>query len=218
MKKYVVAVILASIMGIMVNPELLSADDKVAVQGIAGLGTVQTVVAEANEAFILDETPKTLSPVTTATPVAVTRTATVTSTTQAIVQTVEDNIKIAGKTLQIQSVGDTSVESGGHVNSIGKLLYGHNSGAVFGGLAGLSVGNTFTVTRNNVTTTYRIASKTVYERQELTVGKRENGFQTLMAMIRDGALGHSVALMTCAGQDLGGGDATHRLVIFADAI
>ena len=32
------------------------------------------------------------------------------------------------------------------------------------------------------------------------------------------AWGHSIALMTCAGQSLGSGDATHRLVVFADAL
>lgn len=240
MKKHIFAVILASMMGMMLNPELLAASDKVEVTGVAGLGIVQAITG-VNQPFEIGDsadvngatsvastdnvngatsvaTPKTLNQTVNATPVNATRTAVVTEAAQSVAQTVADNIQIAGKTLAIENVANTTVDSAGHVNAIGKLLYGHNSGAVFGGLQYLSVGSTFTVTRNNVTTTYRIASMTTYEKSELSTMEARCNYKSLMQLIRDKAMGHDVALMTCAGTVFSDGDATHRLVILADSI
>ena len=96
-----------------------------------------------------------------------------------------------------------------------KLIYGHNSGNLLGNLGSLAIGEVFTITEGGVTKNYRVADKVTY--RKTADGYLEND-KSLMRQIAYDAMGHSVALMTCAGQPLGGGDATHRLVIYADAI
>ena len=96
-----------------------------------------------------------------------------------------------------------------------KLVYGHNSGNLLGNLGSLAIGEVFTITEGGVTKNYRVADKVIY--RKTADGYLENN-KSLMRQIAYDAMGHSVALMTCAGQPLGGGDATHRLVVYADAI
>ena len=96
-----------------------------------------------------------------------------------------------------------------------KLVYGHNSGNLLGNLGSLAVGEVFTVTEGGVIKSYRVADKVTY--RKTADGNLEND-NSLMRKIAYSAMGHSVALMTCAGRPLGGGDATHRLVVYADAI
>ncbi|MBR2994129.1 hypothetical protein IKF43_01915 [Candidatus Saccharibacteria bacterium] len=96
-----------------------------------------------------------------------------------------------------------------------KLVYGHNSGNLLGNLGSLAVGEVFTIAEGGVAKSYRVADKVTY--RKTADGNLEND-SSLMRKIAYSAMGHSVALMTCAGQPLGGGDATHRLVVYADAI
>ena len=55
-------------------------------------------------------------------------------------------------------------------------------------------------------------------RYEKTADGYLNGDPYLMGDIVYGAMGHSVALMTCAGKMIYPNDATHRLVVYADAL
>jgi len=129
----------------------------------------------------------------------------------------KNSISVAGRTLNIVNVNSTSVDSGNHVNRIGKLLYGHNSATVFKNLSSLKIGSTFSVTIDGSTKTYRVAKITTYEKNK--DGRLQlNGSGNYMKAIRDKALGHDLAVMTCAGTSYGNGDASHRLVIFANAI
>lgn len=96
-----------------------------------------------------------------------------------------------------------------------KLVYGHNSGNLLGNLGSLAVGEVFTVTEGGAAKSYRVADKVTY--RKTADGNLDND-SSLMQKIAYSAMGHSVALMTCAGRPLGGGDATHRLVVYADAI
>lgn len=96
-----------------------------------------------------------------------------------------------------------------------KLVYGHNSYNLLGNLSNRYVGETITITEGGVTQTYRVSDVVLYEK---TSEGYLNHDRTLMGKIMRTALGHSVALMTCAGTSYGNGDASHRLVVYADAM
>ncbi len=96
-----------------------------------------------------------------------------------------------------------------------KLVYGHNSARLLGNLSARYVGETITITEAGVAKTYRVADVQLYEK---TADGRLNGTPMLMNKIARTALGHDVALMTCAGTPDGKGGASHRLVVFADAV
>lgn len=110
--------------------------------------------------------------------------------------------------------GDIMINPVGIVKT-GDLIYGHNSGDLMGSLVYRNVGEVFTITEDGVMREYRVSAMVTYEK---TADGYLNGDPYLMGDIVYGAMGHTVALMTCAGQMLGGGDATHRLVVFADAV
>lgn len=97
----------------------------------------------------------------------------------------------------------------------GKFIYGHNSSNLLGNLGNLDVGDIFTITENGTVGTYRVADKVLYE-------KAANGYLdgsfSLTYDVEVNASGHSVSLMTCAGTSYGNGDASHRLVVFADQV
>lgn len=96
-----------------------------------------------------------------------------------------------------------------------KLIYGHNSARLLGNLSARYIGETFTITEAGETKTYRVADIQLYEK---TADGRLNGTPRLMNKIARTALGHDVAMMTCAGTPDGKGGASHRLVVFADAM
>ena len=95
-----------------------------------------------------------------------------------------------------------------------KMVYGHNTWNLLGNLVNRYAGEVFTVTEGGVTREYRVADVQIYR-------KTENGLEDdprLMTRIATTALGHDLALLTCYGTSYGNGDASHRLVVFADAI
>ncbi len=94
-----------------------------------------------------------------------------------------------------------------------KLVYGHNSARLLGNLSARYAGELITITEAGVAKTYRVAEVQLYEK---TADGRLNGTPMLMNKIVRTALGHDVALMTCAGTPDGRGGASHRLVVFAD--
>ncbi|MDO5451881.1 MAG: hypothetical protein Q4F56_02225 [Candidatus Saccharibacteria bacterium] len=96
-----------------------------------------------------------------------------------------------------------------------KLVYGHNSNNLLGSLAYRYAGETFTITEGGVTRNYRVAAVVTYAK---TADGYLNGDPMLMGDIMRTAMGYDVALMTCAGTGYGNGDASHRLVVYADAI
>ena len=133
-----------------------------------------------------------------------------------------NNIAIAGRTIEIVDVANTTVNAGNHVNRFrGKFLYGHNSAGVFGSIVGLGIGATFSVTTNGVTTNYRVANTVTFEKNTSTGQLQLNGAGSYMngvAAAYYGGTYYDLALMTCAGTSYGNGDASHRFVIFATAI
>ena len=133
-----------------------------------------------------------------------------------------NSISILGKNIAVQDVGDTSVNAGNHVNKYGaRFYYGHNSGAVFGGLPNLGVGSTFTITYGGVVRTYRVAKTMIFEKNVSNSRLQLNGEGNYMKSVAgavSGGVQYDVSLMTCYGTSYGNGDASHRFVIFANAI
>lgn len=135
-----------------------------------------------------------------------------------------NNISIAGRTLEVVQVGDTTVDAGNHVNRYGgSFLYGHNTGAVFGILYNVGVGSTFSVTIDGITTNYRVSEIVIYEKNTGNGRLEKNGkgnymYSVASALNKDTGAQHSISLMTCYGTSYGNGDASHRWVVFADKI
>lgn len=97
----------------------------------------------------------------------------------------------------------------------GMLVYGHNSSNLLGSLSNRYEGEIFTVTEGGVATNYRVAVKIWYNK---TADGYLEGDPYLMGDIVDTAMNHSIALMTCAGVSYGNGDASQRLVVYADRV
>lgn len=137
-----------------------------------------------------------------------------------------DSIRIAGKNLNITTVDNTAADSGNHVNRFkkgnfdGRFLYGHNSAAVFGGLKNLGVGNTFSVTLDGVENTYKIAKIVIFNKNvakgTIELPGDSTNYMTPVAKATFKGEKFDLSIMTCHGKSLGGGDATERLVIFAN--
>lgn len=201
MVKNVFLLFIASLMTIVMSPKILSATDDVDLTGVSDAKAVETVIAESE-----------VEPVVTKAPVAGYAPA-------APVATPANNIQIAGRSIEIVSVGSTTVDAGNHVNKYGSLLYGHNSVGVFGGILNMGVGSTFTVTYGGVTTTYRVANAVMFEKNNglLQVNGSGNFMDATSRAVYMGTH-YSIALMTCAGASYGNGDASHRYVLFANAI
>lgn len=122
-------------------------------------------------------------------------------------------ITIANNTLRIEDVNDTLIDSTDHVNRWGKkFLYGHNTSKVFGPIRSLSNGATFTVLMDGQESTYQIMYTETMERPKVEKNMLGIAYATYNGVRYD------LSLMTCAGTSLGGGDATHRFVIFANKI
>ena len=109
---------------------------------------------------------------------------------------------------------------------LGNFLFGHNSGTVFGHLAGLPIGTEFSVTIDGNTTNYRISNKIVFNHeftpsgQELLYPDGYPGRNFMNSIVAARYLGqqYSLSLMTCHGISYGNGDASQRLVVYADII
>ncbi len=101
----------------------------------------------------------------------------------------------------------------------GSLVYGHNSWNLLGNLSSLGVGSEFTITEGGAARAYRVANVVLFEKND---GKLQlNGQGSFMKTVAGAKLygeQYDVAVMTCAGTALGNGDATHRLVVFTNAI
>jgi LPXTG-site transpeptidase (sortase) family protein len=140
------------------------------------------------------------------------------TTTSYSSETRTNSISILGRTIDIFVSSDTRINAGSmvarYINGSkyrGQFYYGHNSAQVFGGLANLSVGSTFTINLDGTDYYYRIAKiETVVNddtlasnMKKVASGKDYNGAQ------------YDVTLMTCAGTPYGDGNATHRTIVYA---
>lgn len=181
--------IIAGLIGVVMNPGTLTATDIVATTGLDETRIVETVPLPEPE----PEPEFESEPVILVAPAA----------------PINYTVTIRTNTIQVNNL------SYGDIYGFRKLVYGHNSGNLLGNLIYRYAGEIINITENGTTMSYRVAEVAIYEKHADGTLEGDAG---LMARIANGALGHSVALMTCAGTPLGNGDATHRLVVFADAV
>ncbi|MBR5027564.1 hypothetical protein IKX64_03215 [Candidatus Saccharibacteria bacterium] len=221
MKRHLFLILSVILTGVL-TPAFSVADQTPVISDIADAGVETRVVEQevkVESAPVVQntvaKTPVTQAPKASTTPVVKSP------------EPVRDSITIAGKTLSITTVSDTTVDSGNHVNRYkkgsydGRFLYGHNSAGVFGGLKNLGVGATFKVTLEGVTHIYRIAKTVIFdknvEKGTIELGDGVN-YMGQVAKAKFGGTQYDLSIMTCHGKSLGGGDATQRFVIFANRI
>ena len=92
---------------------------------------------------------------------------------------------------------------------------------MFGGLVNVPVGGTFTVAYNGLTTTYRVEKIVIFEKNTQNGLLQLNGVGNYMGRVAYGlfeGVQYNMSIMTCYGTSFGNGDASHRLVLFANAI
>lgn len=226
MKRFII-LIFSSFLGIAANPEILMASDSVALTGVSNAGIVETVVLEEPVATSTVESVAVTNPVapaspatTSATPATPTAPATPAVAPAPVYVAPANSIQVAGRTLRIVDVDSTAVNSGDHVNKYGdKFLYGHNSAAVFGGLYNMGVGSVFTVTYGGATKNYQVQQVVVFEKNNGLLQLNGAGSYMLsVSKARYSGVNYDLSLMTCYGTSYGNGDASHRLVLFANAI
>ena len=200
--------IICSLLGLVNAPEILMASETAPVTGLSNVGVVETIPLPEPEP----------EPVIATASISRPRAAQISSTTQTVTVAPANAISIAGRVIPIVDVADTAVDAGDHVNKYGaKFLYGHNTGAVFGNLTSVGVGNIFTVAYGGTSRNYQVQEVQVFEKtspKQLSAGGRDYR----MSYIANGMGRYDIVLMTCYGTMLGGGDATHRYVVFANAI
>ena len=200
------------ILGVAVNPLALSATDRVAVTRIDESNIVETVPLPEPEPYVdsganynyatesnLGIEPNFGADVQLAAYVPVVTNYTVT--------------KYIGTKAEFNATAASLSYS--DIYKFGKMIYGHNSWALLGSLAERYAGEIITITEGGVVSNYRVAESVLYAK---TSDGRLEGDPGLMSSIVRTAMGHDVALFTCAGTSYGNGDASHRLVVYADRV
>ena len=202
--------IICSLLGLVNAPEILMASETAPVTGLSNVGVVETIP--------LPEPEPEPEPVIATAAVNRPQVAYIAPAAQSVEVAPANAISVAGRTIPIVDVADTAVDAGNHVNKYGaKFLYGHNTGAVFGNLTSVGVGNVFTIAYNGTSRNYQVKEVIIFEKTSPTQ-LSANGRDYRMSYIANGMGRYDIVLMTCYGTMLGGGDATHRYVVFANAI
>lgn len=196
MFKKIIAIILSSFIGIMASPEFLSASNSVAVNGINNAGIVETVIPEPEPEPVVY-----YAAAQAATPAA--------APAVYVPQIANYNVTVYSASIIANGLSYSDIYK------TEKLIYGHNSWNLLGNLVNRTQGEVFTITEGGVTRNYVVSDIAVYAK---TSDGYLNNNRLLMNNIVHNAMGHDVALMTCYGTAYGNGDASHRLVIYADAI
>ncbi len=208
--KSIIAIILSSFTGLVLNPEVLTALDMQKFSDIDTSRVVETVL------------PPMPTPQVTIVPQTVAAPAPTYAFTEVVepVRTVTNAITVDGKEIAL-SAADTLAEDAGtkvkawYYTETGKFIYAHNLDTVFGGLKNLAEGDTFTVSYGGETKVYSVATAVVYEYDGTILTK--DGAGNYMKYIKEArsskSVAYDMALMTCHGAD-----DSERLVIFANEI
>ena len=202
--------IISALMTFVWTPEVLMADD-FNLKKMPNFDDVETIV-EIKPAESVVEPAKT-QVVATPHVVAVSRPA-AQPVMQTTAPTYTNTFSINGKNLQLVNVSTPAINAGDHVNRYSNMFYGHNSAGVF---AGIGSASEFSVMENGVMSKYRVMEQQIFEKYSAT-HLSLNGQVYSMASLANRAWGYDVIVVTCAGQSLGNGDATHRLVLFANKV
>lgn len=191
MAKSLFLIIIAGLLWVIMNPVLLSATEEVAMTGLDPIRMVETVPLPEPEPELEPEYD--LMPVISV-PVMANYTVT----------------RYVGSRGEYNSLANSL--SYGDIYKFQKLIYGHNTWGLLGSLVNRYPGEIFTITEGGVAREYRVADVAVYQ-------KTDNGTLAGVSMNSIAAgMGHDVALLTCYGTSYGNGDASHRIVVYADAV
>ncbi len=230
MAKRIFLLFLISFISIFSVPEFLMASDTVKLTGLDNARVVETVpIVEAEPEPEMESESEPVSA-----PVAEPSRATVAApvvTPVYVAPVLQNYVTIGGKSIEMFDSTDTAIDAGKHVARYndGTFLYGHNSPEVFRTLYYVNRGEIFSVTYGGVTKNYRVEDKIIYrkiDKYNLKVDDNSsyiNGQDVPMSAVaggydKKGGKKYNIALMTCYGDSYGNGDASHRLVIFANAI
>lgn len=222
MKKYIIYAFLASFIGIMANPEVLTASDKVAVTGISGV--VETVSPEMYTPIttsVVTEVPVT-NGASLNTGVATPVTPVVLAPATSVISAPANSVTIAGQAMETEAVSVVKEDIGSGVYAYkNRYFYAHNPGK-FTVLTEVKVGDAITVTTGGAARTYRVAEIAEYTLDELRMdttkavdinGRKVNtsvmGAIQLAARNEKSGQTHAIALQTCLGEG-------KRLMVFAD--
>ena len=210
----------------IMNPVTLSAANRVALTGLNPAGMVETVplpVVEPEAGPVVNAAseswggPEVVSEPKNVSSEPVMQTAVVETQHQPVaaapvVQNYAVSIHIGSASEFNNTANSLSYSS---IYKFRKMVYGHNTANLLGSLAYRYPGEIISITEGGVTTNYRVAAVVTYAK---TADGFLEGDKRLMKNIATTALGHDVALLTCAGTPYGNGDASHRLVVYADAV
>lgn len=227
MLKHLMIILFSAFLGIIGAPEVLMASEDFLPNGLNSEKIVETVQIE-EEPPVEEPAPE---PVQTNTVTAYNTTPVVPAPVYQAPAVPANRIEIGGRTIEIIDSNDTRNDAGKYVARYNdRFMYGHNSSVVFDVLYRVGIGSTFSVTYGGVTTMYQIKNIIIYRKTGDTSLRVEdansdiNGEDVAMKYVakegreKENGRKYSIALMTCYGTSYGNGDASHRLVVFANAI
>ena len=196
------------IVGASISPRLLTTADAVEVIGIDDSRATETVlplILEPKEEMVVSKTKTTSAPKT----VAIAKASSAGVLAEAAKPLVNYTVTIVTKNIVAENLSYSDIYR------TGKFIYAHNTVRLLGNLKSLKKGDIFTITESGVVQKYQVMDGVVYE-------KADNGYLNGdIALTRDverSANGYDRAIMTCYGTTYKNGDASHRLVLFANAI
>ena len=134
---------------------------------------------------------------------------------------INNTLEILGRRINLVDTNTTESTPGNAVAQYfgatsemqGKFFFGHNSANLLSGLANLGFGSTFKITKNNTTKTYQV-KKVIVVPNDATLLRN----MPSIAKAQYQGVSYGVSIMTCAGTSYGNGNATHRVLVFADTI
>ncbi len=239
--KSISMILLSSFIGIMSNPEILTASDSVTIVDLDKTSIVETVeipepvvdaveTAKAPSAGIVEPEVvinKVITPVSQ--PVSVNnqkvQSAPVATNTQPKIETKtvspKNKVSFSWGEQELFKADSTGTNAGQRVAKMGTLIWGHNW-TDFGKITSLKLGSTFTMTENGVTTKYKVVPNPIDGKAGVVLDKTsETSLSyannpkysniTMGALVKLGFGGHDLVLMTCYGSN-------SRYVVVADAI
>ena len=206
MMKRILIILFSSFLGIIGNPEFLTASDSVVLTGLDESNIVETVALPEPEVEPVSE-------VVYSAPVY----------EEPVYYAPVDNIAINGRTIELEPTNNTMEDAGSRslawYYKTGKFIYGHNSPNVFGFLdsaydGGWLNGMSFSVTMNGNTSYYTVANYRLYDYDiNSPLCLWYDGVCTKMNPVVQASLdgvNYRMAMMTCyAGS-------SKRLVVFAN--
>lgn len=150
--------ILASLIGILANPEILAASDSVKISDLDQSNITETVAAKtvaetapvAPKAGVVEKTTEAVK-VPAKVPVKV-----------------QNQIKFSFGAQKLVFSDTTALDAGNDAVKVGKMIYGHDYTS-FGKIMSLKIGDTFSVTINGATKNYRVVANPIDGTRGVTV-------------------------------------------------